>query len=108
MARHRWDNKLSKEVQTVQCVKCGLYNNLEMQKNQIERDKYLCGFYPKQFIEWLIYKSIYVTPHNITLHKFWNGTINEYQVVFRENTGVIWEDRTLDQIFEYWLNNIKK
>lgn len=25
MARHRWDNKLSKEVQTVQCVKCGLY-----------------------------------------------------------------------------------
>ena len=23
--RHRWDNKLSREIQTVKCIKCGLY-----------------------------------------------------------------------------------
>jgi hypothetical protein len=64
-------------------------------------------YYQKTFIEWLAFKSHCKFPHNIRLHKYWNGTINDYVVTFQECTGMVWEDRTLDELFDYWQKEIK-
>jgi len=36
------------------------------------------------------------------LHKYWDGTVNEWRSTFRKFSGIIWEDITLDELYEYW------
>lgn len=64
--------------------------------------------YPKEFVEWLSYKSHGNFDVRIELHKYWDGTVNEWRTVFRKFTGLIWEDITLDELFDYWQENINK
>lgn len=64
--------------------------------------------YPKSFIEWLSYKSPGNFQERIELHKYWDGTINEWRSVFRVFDGLRWVDITIDELLDYWTKNIKE
>src|SRR5574343_104188 len=61
----------------------------------------------KEFIEWLAFKSHGNFNPRFELHKYWDGTVNEFRSVFRQFTGLTWEDITLEELYIYWLTQIK-
>ena len=63
--------------------------------------------YPREFVEWLVFKMHGNYSPKFELHKYWNGTINEWRATFRKFMGLAWEDITIDELFDYWLNNVK-
>lgn len=64
-------------------------------------------YYPKEFVEWLAFKSHGNFNPRFLLHKYWDGTNNEWRTTFRTFDGMIWKDITLDELYEYWKTQIR-
>ena len=63
--------------------------------------------YPEEFVEWLAFKSHGNFNPRFELHKYWDGTVNGWRSIFRKLDGLIWEDITITELYNYWLTNIK-
>lgn len=61
----------------------------------------------QKFVEWLAYKSHGNFNSKFDLHKYWDGTTNEWRAAFRQFTGMKWEDISIEDMFTYWFDNIK-
>lgn len=61
----------------------------------------------KDFTEWLAFKSHGNFNPKFELHKYWDGTVNEWRTIFRKFDGLRWIDITIDELFNYWYDNIK-
>lgn len=62
----------------------------------------------KEFMEWLVYKSHGNFNSRIKLHKYWNGTVNEWRSTVRMLIGMNWTDISIDELFDYWKKEVKK
>lgn len=62
----------------------------------------------KEFTEWLAFKSHGNFNPKFELHKYWDGTVNEWRTIFRKFDGLRWIDITIDELFDYWYDNIYK
>jgi hypothetical protein len=65
------------------------------------------GWYPGEFVEWLAFKSHGNFETKFELHKYWDGTVNEWRATFRKFTGLEWKDITLPDLFKYWKDNVE-
>ena len=72
-----------------------------MKFNQVEK-----SMLPIEFVEWLVFKSQGNFKPKFELHKYWDGTINEWRSTFRKFTGLAWENITLDELYYYWITEI--
>ena len=64
--------------------------------------------YPAEFVEWLAFKSHGNFNPRFELHKYWDGTVNEWRSVFRKLDGLIWEDITIAELYKFWKTEIDK
>ena len=64
--------------------------------------------YPAEFVEWLAFKSHGNFNPRFELHKYWDGTVNEWRSVFRKLDGLIWEDITIAELYEFWKTEIEQ
>jgi len=60
-----------------------------------------------RFVEWLAFKSHGNFNPRFELHKYWDGTVNEWKSVFRKLDGLIWEDITIAELYNYWQTEIR-
>ena len=75
------------------CEGCRHYKTVKKMKKTM---------FPREFVEWLAFKSHGNFKPRFDLHKYWDGTVNEWRSTFRKFSGIIWEDITLDELYEYW------
>ena len=62
----------------------------------------------KAFTTWLAFKSHGNFNPKFELHKYWDGTINEWRAMFRKLDNFKWVEITIDELFDYWFDNIRK